>query len=169
MSRLDSAIRRLIAQRALIDFAARPGAIPEGPIFELGLGNGRTYDHLRERFGGRDIYVFERRVTAHPACIPDGDHLVLGDIEQTMTPLLVRLGRRAAFLHCDLGIGVAWDDASLGEQLTPILAQALAPGGLAASDQAVAVAGWEPLPLPDGIEAGRYFLYRNGSGIMTLP
>ncbi|MGH6887075.1 MAG: class I SAM-dependent methyltransferase, partial [Geminicoccales bacterium] len=48
MSRLDSFIRRLEAQRACLDLAAARIADLPGPVLELGLGNGRTYDHLRE-------------------------------------------------------------------------------------------------------------------------
>ena len=52
MSRLDSFIRRLEAQRACLALAAgRIGGLP-GPVLELGLGNGRTYDHLRELLPG---------------------------------------------------------------------------------------------------------------------
>lgn len=169
MSRLDSFIRRLVAQRAAIDFAARSGVIPDGPIFEFGLGNGRTYDHLRQCFPGRDIFVFERHVAAHPLCIPDSDHLVLGDVETTLPPFLARLGGRAAFLHFDLGSGIAVSDNALAKRMAPVLRQALVPDGLAASDQRLDVDGWDPLPPPDGVAPERYFLYRNRSGIMTLP
>ena len=48
VSRLDSFIRRLQAQRACLEVAiARIADLP-GPVLEFGLGNGRTYDHLRE-------------------------------------------------------------------------------------------------------------------------
>ena len=66
MSRLDSFIRRLEAQRACLDRAAALVAGLAGPVLELGLGNGRTYDHLRALLPGRDIFVFERAVSAHP-------------------------------------------------------------------------------------------------------
>jgi S-adenosyl-L-methionine methyltransferase len=64
MSRLDSFIARMKAQRDCLNHL-KPAidALP-GPILEVGLGNGRTYDHLRELFPGRDIYVFERKVAA---------------------------------------------------------------------------------------------------------
>jgi S-adenosyl-L-methionine methyltransferase len=52
MTRLDSAIRRLTAQRDLLDWASEEIA-PGGLVLELGLGNGRTYDHLRDRLPGR--------------------------------------------------------------------------------------------------------------------
>ena len=55
MSRLDSFIRRLEAQRACLNRAAELIRDIDGFVLELGLGNGRTYDHLRELFPDRDI------------------------------------------------------------------------------------------------------------------
>ncbi len=160
MSRLDSFIRRLEAQRACIDFAARPGNVPQGPIFELGLGNGRTFDHLRECFRGRDIYVFEREVRAHPDSTPDADHLVLGDIAETLPRAVLRFRARVAFVHSDVGSGDARRDRAAAVRIAPLLAEAVTPGGLVASDQAMAIAGWQTLPPPPGIAESRYFIYR---------
>ncbi len=76
MSRLDSFIRRMIAQRDCLAAAARLiGDIP-GPVLELGLGNGRTYDHLREILPGREIFVFDRRVAAHPDGVAPGRYYI---------------------------------------------------------------------------------------------
>ncbi len=102
MSRLDSFIRRLEAQRACIDAAAEMIAALEGPVFELGLGNGRTYDHLRERLEGREVFVFERQLAAHPACIPDPAHLFLGDIHETLPAAVARFEGRVALIHSDI-------------------------------------------------------------------
>ena len=66
MSRLDSFIARMKAQRDCLNFLKPEIDRLPGPLFEVGLGNGRTYDHLRTLFPGRDIYVFERKVAAHP-------------------------------------------------------------------------------------------------------
>ena len=93
MSRLDSFIRRLKAQRACLDMAAELIADVDGPVLELGLGNGRTYDHLREILPDRDVYAFDRRIAAHPACIPDEAHMFLGDLHDTLPGALKRLGR----------------------------------------------------------------------------
>ena len=90
MSRLDSFIRRLEAQRACLDRAAELIARLDGAVLELGLGNGRTYDHLRELFPGRDIYVCERQVAAHPDCVPPADRLLLGDMRETLPVARVR-------------------------------------------------------------------------------
>src|SRR5215211_6470077 len=92
MSRLDSFIRRLEAQRACLDHAVQLIAGMPGHALELGLGNGRTYDHLRSRLTGRDIYVFDRRVAAHPDCVPPADRLFLGDFLDTLPLAARRLG-----------------------------------------------------------------------------
>ena len=62
MSRLDSFIRRLSAQRDILNHVHGDLDLPaEGPIMEIGLGNGRTFNHLRELFPDRasylDVYV----------------------------------------------------------------------------------------------------------------
>ena len=103
MSRLDSFIRRLQAQRACIDRALALVQNVAGPVFELGLGNGRTYDHLRENCGGREIFVFERKVAAHPDCIPDPEHLYEGALQETLERALSRFHGQVAMVHADLG------------------------------------------------------------------
>ncbi len=160
MSRLDSVIRRLRAQRDCIDFAVREIAGTPGPVLELGLGNGRTYDHLRESLPDREIFVFERQVKAHPDCIPDDGHLFLGDIMETLPLAIERLGRAAALAHSDIGTGDAAGNAALAAKIAPLMARLLCPGALVLSDQALSVEGWEDLPPPEGVPTDRYFLYR---------
>ena len=48
MSRLDSFIARMQAQRDCLNFLKPAVDAVPGPLLEVGLGNGRTYDHLRE-------------------------------------------------------------------------------------------------------------------------
>ncbi len=160
MSRLDAFIRRLTAQRACLDLAAEMLADLPGPVLEVGLGNGRTYDHLRALFAGRDIYVFERKVAAHPSCTPDDDHLFLGDIHYTVPGALNRMGAPAALAHADIGSGDKVADTATGAFLGAVLAPLMAPGGIIISDQDMALTGHEKLPLPEGIEPGRYYMYR---------
>jgi hypothetical protein len=163
LSRLDSFIRRLTAQRDCLALAARLVADVPGPVLELGLGNGRTYDHLRSLLPDREIFVFDRRVAAHPDCVPDDAHLILGDVHETLPAALARIGARAALAHCDVGTGVQADNDSLARFLGPVLDGLMAPGGIVVSDQRLAVAGWAPVALPPGIEAGRYFINRVGA------
>lgn len=160
MSRLDSFIRRLQAQRACLDAAAATIAALEGPVFELGLGNGRTYDHLCERLQGREIFVFERQIAAHPASMPDAEHLFLGDIHETLPAALGRFEGTVALIHSDIGTGDAEANAGLAAFLCGYLPALLRPGGLVVSDQPLALADAHSLPLPDGVKPGRYFIYR---------
>ena len=160
MSRLDSAIRRLEAQRACLDLAARMIADVPGPVVELGLGNGRSFDHLRQRLPGREIFAFDRQLDAHPDCIPDARHLVLGDFADTLPEAAARIGGRAALVHADTGTGEAARNARLAAWLAPHIAALAAPGGVILSDQALVGIAAPALPLPGGVKPGRYFLYR---------
>ena len=162
MSRLDSAIRRLTAQRACLDAAAAMIADLPGPVLELGLGNGRTYDHLRAILPDREIFVFERRVAAHPDCIPDANHLFLGEVLETLPQAARRLAGQVALVHSDIGSGRPERDDPLTAALGPALAPLLRPGAIVLSDQQFTVAGWQVRPLPDDVPAGRYFFYRRG-------
>jgi len=160
MSRLDSFIRRLEAQRACLDRGAELIRDIDGFVLELGLGNGRTYDHLRSLFPDRKIFVCERQVAAHPDCVPPSDMLILGDMRDTLRAVIGRLGARIAFAHLDSGTGDPAANQALAAELTPSLMPLLCPGAVLAADPAIECRDLEPLPLPDGIAAGRYHLYR---------
>jgi hypothetical protein len=159
MSRLDSFIRRAVAQRDCLAEAARRVAALDGPVLELGLGNGRTYDHLRLLLPEREIFVFDRRVAAHPDCIPDDDHMILGDFRDTMPAALARIGRPAALLHGDVGSGDAAKNAALAAWLAPAIRPLLAPGAVVVCDQMLLADGLERIDPPDSVERGRYFMY----------
>ncbi len=159
-SRLDAFIRRVAAPRGRPDPAARLSGARPGIVLELGLGNGRTYDHLRERFPGRDIYVFDREIAAHPACVPDEAHIRLGDFHDTL-PAFDRESRaKAVLVHADIGSPDRARDAALAHWLGPALVPLLAPGALVATDRALTGVAWPTEPLPAGVAAGDYFLYR---------
>lgn len=153
----------MTAQRDCLAAAAAMIADIPGPVLELGLGNGRTYDHLREILPEREIFVFDRRVAAHPDCVPDDDHMILGDITETLSRAGAVIGAKAAFAHCDMGTGVAASNAELADAIGPALAGLMAPGGVIVSDQEYRVAGWTEIALPDGIAPGRYFIRRAGT------
>jgi S-adenosyl-L-methionine methyltransferase len=160
MSRLDSFIRRLEAQRACLDQAARAVAGLPGPVLELGLGNGRTYDHLRELLPQREIFVFERQLAAHPACVPDAAHLILGDVRETLPAAGERIGAPAVLVHSDIGTGDAERNAELAAWLAEALPPLLAPGAWVVSDQPMPAAELVPQAPPEGVAQQRYFLYR---------
>ena len=160
MSRLDSVIRRLEAQRACLDEAARLIAGLAGPAIELGLGNGRTFDHLRERMPGRPIYAFDRALAAHPGSTPERQFLVLGDFRETLPGAVQRIGGRAVLAHADFGSGDAATTQAVADWLGPILPALLAPVAVVASDQPLRIPGAAALPLPPGVAEGRYYLWR---------
>lgn len=160
MSRLDTFIQRLEAQRTLLGLAADLIANLPGPVLELGLGNGRTYDHLRGLFPRREIFVFERQPAAHPACMPDPDHLVVGDLRETLPTAGRLLPGPASLAHSDIGTADPQRNARIAAWLSGVLPALMAPGGIVASDQRLEGPGLEPASLPAGVPAGRYFLYR---------
>ena len=160
MSRLDSFIRRLEAQRACLDLAARLVREVAGDIIELGLGNGRTYDHLRQLFPERAIYVCERLLAAHPDCIPPPERLFLGDMRQTLPEIGGRFAGRIALAHLDPGSGEDAANRTLAVALGPLIAPLLAEGGMLVSEPPLALAALSPVALPQGVAPGRYHLYR---------
>ncbi|MBM3642999.1 MAG: hypothetical protein FJX02_01460 [Alphaproteobacteria bacterium] len=160
MSRLDSFIARMQAQRDCLNWLAPAIRALPGPLLEVGLGNGRTYDHLRELFPGREIHVFERKVAAHPDCIPPDDRLFLGEARETLARAARQLGPTAALIHTDLGTGDTAANRAMADWLAPALAQLAAPGGYVLANQSLDVAAWQRLPEPAGVPRDRYFLYR---------
>jgi S-adenosyl-L-methionine methyltransferase len=160
VSRLDSFIRRLEAQRACLDRAAALIATLAGPVLEFGLGNGRTYDHLRTLLPGRDIFVFERAVAAHPDCIPPAERLILGDLREMLPAVRPRFAGSAALAHLDIATGEVAASRALAASLAPLIAPLLRPGAIIVSEPPLVVSGWRDLPLPAQVERGRYHLYR---------
>jgi hypothetical protein len=162
VSRLDIFVDRLLSQRACLAQAAALIASVPGPVFELGLGNGRTYDHLREILPGRDIWVFERAVASHPASTPPADRLILGDVRDTLPEALVRFGATVALAHADLGGHDAGKNDAFARLVSPLIEPLLAPGGVMVSSDRMYFNGLEEQPLPQGAVPGRCFIYRRG-------
>jgi len=160
MSRLDSFIARMQAQRDCLNFLKPAVDALRGPILEVGLGNGRTYDHLRDLFPGREIHVFERQVAAHPDCIPPANRLFLGEARDSLQHAAHRLGPTAALIHTDLGTGDHAANMAMGQWLGPALDALAARGGYILANQALDVARWQRQPEPPGVPKDRYFLYR---------
>jgi len=148
------------AQRDCLNFLKPAVDKLSGPILEVGLGNGRTYDHLRDLFPGRDIYVFERKVAAHPDCVPPDDRLFLGEARQSIQRAARELGAVAALIHTDLGTGDRAANVAMGKWLGAALDTLAAPGCLVLANQPLEVARWQRQPEPPGVAKNRYFLYR---------
>lgn len=159
MSRLDLFIDRMVSQRACIDWAVDALAGMPGHVFELGLGNGRTYHHLRERMPDRDIWVFERAVASHPDSTPPDDRVILGEMVDTLPAARAHPGP-AILIHADMGGHNAAKNDAFARLSSPLIEPLVAPGGVVVSSDRMYFAELieEPLP-PDAVE-GRCFIYR---------
>ncbi|QJF52552.1 class I SAM-dependent methyltransferase [Roseobacter ponti] len=162
MSRLDIFINRMVSQRACLNHAAEQTADLPGPVFELGLGNGRTYHHMCEIMPGRDIFVFERAIASHPDSTPPDDHVLLGDVFDTLPAALERFGPTASLIHADLGGHNAQKNVAFARKISPVIEPLLAPGGLMVSSDRMFFTGLTETDLPRDAVPGRCFIYRAG-------
>ena len=160
MSRLDVFINRMVSQRACLNAAAEATKGMPGPVFELGLGNGRTFHHMCEIMPERDIYVFERAVASHPDSTPGKDQLFLGDVFETLPQALARFGPTAALIHADLGGHNAAKNVTFAQKISPVIEPLLAPGGLMVSSDQMFFDGLEEQMLPPDAVPGRCFIYK---------
>jgi hypothetical protein len=160
MSRLNLFIERMVSQRACLNYAAQLTAAQSGPVFELGLGNGRTYHHMCEIMPNRDIYVFERAISSHPDSIPPEDRLIIGDVFETLPAALARLSPTAALIHADLGGHHAAKNDQFARRISPVIEPLLASGGLMVSSDRMYFDTLEVIDLPADAVPGRYFIYR---------
>lgn len=157
MSRLDSMLRRFTAQRDGLNWAAKQIEGLEGEVLDMGLGNGRTYDHLREIISGRRIRVIDRALKCHPSCVPPEEDFLQGEAEEMLTRLAAE-GAGFALAHYDFGSGIKEDDVAEAARLSPAIARLMVPGGLIVSGQPLV--GIEEIEGPEGIPEGRYMFYR---------
>lgn len=160
MSRLDSMLRRLTAQRDGLNWAASQIKSLDGDVVDLGLGNGRTYDHLREILPERRIWVVDRVLQCHPSCVPPESDFLQGEA----APMLEKLAGKTtgiALAHYDFGYGVKDEDVAEAARLSPLIAGVMAPDGILVSGQPLV--GFEPLAAPQSVPPGRYMFYKASS------
>lgn len=158
MSRLDSFIRRMSAQRDGLNWAAAEIEHLEGGVLELGLGNGRTFDHIRELFPQRLIAVVERDPNPSALSTPSADQLWQGEAEPMLAAIANKHPRGMALAHYDLGFGDKAADVAEAARLSPAIAACMAQGGVIVSAQPMT--GFTELPRLPSIPEGRYYLYR---------
>ncbi|MGE7370592.1 class I SAM-dependent methyltransferase [Neorhizobium sp. NPDC001467] len=157
MSRLDSFINRMSAQRDILNHVRDGIDLPDGDVLEVGLGNGRTYSHLRENFADRRIVAFDRKFAAHKTLAPEPQDFIEGDIRETGQGFV---GTDAALVHADIGTGYPDVDAVTLQWLPDMVAGMLAEGGIAVSGLPLAHPKLEEQPRLPSVEEGRYFYYR---------
>jgi hypothetical protein len=155
MSRLDFHIEQKIAQRDSIDLAARALAGRPGWVVEFGLGRGRSYSHLAERFPDREIYCFDRAQATNPGWGPPPERVLLGDLATVLEDAAVqaRFGDRVILAHLDL----AWGDSTDTRLHRLVVERArgwLRPGAWILSDRPVPLEpawGLVPILAPAGV------------------
>ena len=160
LDRLERMIERLVTQRACLDFAASSIANVSGVVLEVGLGKGRTFDHLRRLFSKREFFAFDREVHAPADAVPDEQHLFLGDFRHTLKTTVYRLGCSAALIHADIGSEDKARDRALALAITPFIVQLAQPGGYVLSDRALVAKELVPQSLPQTVGNFPYFIYR---------
>lgn len=161
LTRLEKLLYRLEAQHLCLEWAFKEIAGRPGVVFEMGLGHGRTYDHLRVNLPDRDIYVLDREIDSFDDCVPPDDRLLLGDIAETLDAAVQRFGGRVVLAHADLGSYTEEHNIAMSAKLSRHLSPVLAPSALVLSDLPLALPGARALPLPAGAREDRYFLYRH--------
>ena len=165
MSRLDRFILRVTSQRRLLDEIAaelngQRDTLP-GVVCELGLGNGRTYDHMREKITGRRIVVFERDPSPDERSRPPADDLILGEITDTAHRFAREHGRVAALVHADLGNGTAAYDTRIAAWLPDVCLALGRPGTTVLTSTPLYHPQLQKLPVAADVEAaGVYSAYR---------
>ena len=162
ISRLEKLLFRLEAQHACLDWAFREIDGRPGVVFELGLGHGRTFDHLRRHLPDREIYVFDREVDSYPDCTPHPSRLILGDLSVTLPRLAQQFAGQVVLAHSDVGSFEAEHNQMMSALVSRHLPQALAPNAIILSDLPLAIGGTIALPLPKGAREDRYYFYRFG-------
>jgi hypothetical protein len=160
ISRLEKLLFRMEAQVACLAWAFAQIENRAGLVFELGLGHGRTFSHLRQYLPGRDIYVFDREVNSYPDCTPEPDRIILGELAHTLPAAAERFGGRVVLAHTDVGSFSAEHNDRMAGLVSAHLAPALADGALIMSDLPLQISGTTRLPLPPGAREDRYYIYR---------
>lgn len=157
MSRLESMIRRLTAQKIGLEWGVEHTQNIAGDFVEIGLGNGRSYDHLRETAPDKKIWVLDRALQCHPSCVPPEGSFLQGEVNEAMMQMKSdNIG--IALAHYDLGIGVKDKDKAEAAALSPRIKGIMVKGGLIISSQPLV--GFTQIEGPAEISAGRYYFYK---------
>ena len=143
-----------------MDWAAKNIHKQRGVVLEFGLGNGRTFDHMRKLLPQRDIYVFEREIAAHPDCIPHPAFQFIGDFRDSIPMAIEQLGRSAALAYLDIGAEQKNTSLALASKITPCIEKLLCVNAIVVSEQEVERWRSYKLQLPAGISENRIHLYR---------
>lgn len=160
-TRLERLLFRLEAQHICLNWAMAEIRDRPGPVFELGLGHGRTFDHLRRHLSDRDIFVFDREIDCFADCTPDAEHLVLGKFSETLPQARQRFAGQVILVNSDVGTYDEGYNAEVAALVSRNLPALLAPRAIVLSDLPLDLPEVWLLPLPEKVRSERYFIYRS--------
>jgi hypothetical protein len=160
ISRLEKTLFRLQAQHACLAMLFAAIKDTPGVVAELGLGHGRTFDHLRRHLPTHPIYAFDRANDAYKDCQPEPAFLVLGDIFDTLPEFARRFPHGVILANSDIGSFERDRNTASAAAMSRALPPAIAPGGYVMSDLPLDLLGFTPLPLPAGAPPEAYYLYQ---------
>jgi len=159
-TRLEKTLYRLQAQNACFTWAFQQIDQRPGVIFELGLGLGRTYNHMQHYLGNRRIIAFDRKVGSYPDCTPDEKDIVVGELEDTLPVAARDHAGQVILAHTDIGSFDREENRRIAAMMSQLLLPALAPGALVMSDLPLDVPETTRLGLPGDAREDRYYLYQ---------
>jgi len=160
MSRLEDLIHRFTVQKSHLDRAIALCKDIEGLVIEVGLGSGRSFDHLREKLNNNPIFTFDYRVETHPGCAPREEQCILGDIEETLPKFSNSRSGQAALIHMDIGTKKYDEDIVLYQKLTPAIIKLMAPKALLVSDRPISDQSLKELEPFGANHPWKYFSYQ---------
>jgi hypothetical protein len=160
ITRLEKLLYRLQSQHACLTWVFGEIRDMPGIVFELGLGLGRTFNHLRTHLPAREIHVFERQVHSYPDCTPEPHELIIGDLAETLPAASARHAGGVCLVNSDVGSFDRAQNQVMAQIVSAGIAPALAPGAFVLSDLPLTIAGCVALEPPPGAHADRYYLYK---------
>ncbi len=158
MSRLNSMMRRLAAQADGLEWGNTMVDSLKGDFLDMGLGNGRTYDHIREIAPDRRIWVIDRALNCHPSCVPPEEDFLQGEAEDMLKKMAAD-GIKVAMAHYDFGFGDKEKDVAEAARLSAMIKDIMLPGGVLVSGQPLV--GFEQVRGPTTVAPERYYFYRS--------
>ncbi|MEO1720567.1 MAG: class I SAM-dependent methyltransferase [Pseudomonadota bacterium] len=159
MTELEWAVIRLRTQIRLLDWAANELLHEDAPlVLELGLGNGRTYDHLRQRLPDARIEVFDREMKGKLSSRPPEDRFHKGELVTTLAAFEPR--GHAQLIHADLGTGDPEHEHRIAAMLLAALPLLAKPGCIIVTSTELPDARFNPVDIADHDPQSRYHVYR---------
>lgn len=160
ITRLEKTYYRLQAQILCFDWAFDQIESTPGVIMEIGLGLGRTYQHIKSHLPDREMIVFERDVHSYEDCTPPENEIILGDFTATLVENTDRYKGKVALINSDVGSFDKQSNREKAALLSRLLPPYLGNNAIVLSDLELTLQGCTVLTLPGNARKDSYHLYR---------